>query len=246
MQKIRALVIDDEEKARVTLRLLIEKYAPEVHVVGEAENIDDAYKAIIDLDPEILFLDINMPNGSGLDLLKRIQGFDLEVIFTTAYQEYAIKALRLSALDYLLKPIDPDDLVASVRRYSERRREKRDYSLINEILSEKTPKRIAISSLDGVKVVNVEDILYLSADRNYTTFHLNDGELIVSKSLGEFEKLLQDYEFFRIHRSVLMNMIHLAEYKKGKKAKVKLNNGVELEVSRNRKDQLLEKLKHLN
>ncbi|MEM6829757.1 MAG: LytTR family DNA-binding domain-containing protein [Bacteroidota bacterium] len=243
MKKISALLVDDEEKALKTLRLLIEKYCPEVEIVDQVENIDDAYQSIIKYDPNMLFLDINMPQGSGLDLLKRIQGIDTEVIFTTAHQEYAIKALRLSALDYLLKPIDPEDLIGAVSRYKERSREKRDYTLINEILNEKMPKRIAISSLDGVKVVNVEDIQYLSADKNYTTFHLNDGELIVSKSLGEFEKLLQDYEFFRVHRSVLINMVHLAEYKKGKEARVRLNNGVELEVSRNRKDQLLEKLK---
>ena len=235
---IKALLVDDEPKALKALRLLIRKHCPEVEILAETHNITNAYKQIIELSPELIFLDISMPGGSGLELLERIQGQNIEVIFTTAYQEYAIKALRLSALDYLLKPISHDELKKAVSRFVSQKF-KYDYSLVSEILSSEKLRRIAIHTHGGVQIVNVADIRYLKSDKNYSVFYLVEQNVVASKALGEFEKLLHGHGFVRIHRSTLININHVREYRKGKEPKVLLEDGTELEVSRGRRDELL-------
>lgn len=236
-------MVDDEPRALKSLRILLDKYCSEVQVIGEASNISTAYQQIIDMNPRIVFLDINMPDGSGLDLLKKIQGMDVEVIFTTAHQEYAIKALRLSALDYLLKPIDHNELVAAVNKYASlKHSNSQGYSLVSEILNSEKLKRLAISTVEGIKILKVTDILYVGSDKNYSTFHLPEQNFIASKSLGEYEKLLKDHHFVRIHRSTMINLERLLEYKKGKDSRVLLDDGTELEVSRNRKEELLTRI----
>jgi len=240
---IKALLVDDEPQARKSLRILIEKHCPEVHIHGEAENITEAYQFIVNESPNLVFLDISMPNGTGLELLEQIDGLDVEVIFTTAHHEFAIKALRLSALDYLLKPVDYSELKKAVSRYSMKKWRMNDYSIVKEVLAGKKPKRIAINALDRIHIVNVEDILYLKSDKNYSTFFLPTQEIIASKPLGEFEELLRDYGFIRIHRSTIININRIQEFKRGRDPQVILDNGTELEVSRTRKDELLSKLK---
>ncbi len=235
---IKALLVDDEPKALKALRLLIKKHCPEIEIIAEADNITDAYKQIVELNPELVFLDISMPGGSGLELLERIQGFNVEVIFTTAYQEYAIKALRLSALDYLLKPISHDELKKAVSRFLNQKI-KYDYSLVSEILNSEKLRRIAIHTQGGVQILNLSDIMYLKSDKNYSVFYLPEQNVVASRALGEFEKLLHGHGFIRIHRSTLININHIREYKKGKEPKVLLVDGTELEVSRSRKEELL-------
>ncbi len=235
---IKALLVDDEPNALKALRLLIQKHCPEIEILAETDNITDAYKQIVELNPELIFLDINMPNGSGLELLERIQGFNIEVIFTTAYQEYAIKALRLSALDYLLKPISHEELKTAISRFVSQKF-KYDYSLVSEILSSEKLRRIAINTQGGVRILNVADIMYLKSDKNYSIFYLVEQNVVASRALGEFEKLLHGHGFIRIHRSTLINVSHIREYKKGKEPKVLLGDGTELEVSRSRKEELL-------
>lgn len=241
---ISAVLVDDEPLAIKTLRLLLEKHCPEISIVGECNNITDAYSMILEKRPKLIFLDINMPNGTGLELLERFQDVDLEVIFTTAHQEHAIHALRLSALDYILKPISSEDLKNAVQRFMKKKWSS-DYHLLAQILQEKTLTRFAVPAVDGIRIINTKEILYLSADKNYTTVHLPDEDIISSKPLGDYEKLLRDHGFFRIHRSFIINLRRLLKFKKGKEAQVVLDNGMELDVSRNRKDELIREIEKI-
>lgn len=244
---IKALLVDDEPRALKALQILLQKHCPEVQIIGETDNIKSAHQMILTSSPQIVFLDINMPSGSGLDLLKKIQDLEVEVIFTTAHEEYAIKALKLSALDYLLKPIDHEELKNAVAKYLKMQSTtNKDYSIVNEILNGGKLRRIAINSLDGIKIIEVNDILYLESDRNYSTFYLTEQQVIASKPLGEYEKMLKEHGFIRIHRSTLINLDRMKEYKRGKDSKVLLDNGIELEVSRNRKEELLSNLGRLS
>ncbi len=240
---IKALLVDDEPQAIKSLKILLEKYCPEVNVLGEAENITEAYQLIQKENPNLVFLDINMPGGTGIELLEQLDGLDLEVIFTTAHHEFAVKALRLSALDYLLKPIDSSELRKAVSRYTMKNWRMNDYSIVKEVLAGDKPKKIAINALERIHIINVEDILYLKSDKNYTSFFLSSEEIIASKPLGEFEELLRDYGFIRSHRSTIINIERVKEFKKGRDPYVLLDNGAQLEVSRTRKDELLSKLK---
>lgn len=244
---IKALLVDDEPRALKSLRLLLEKHCPEVQILNETDNIHTAFQLIFETKPQVIFLDINMPNGSGLELLEKIQDLDVEVIFTTAHQEHALKALKLSALDYLLKPINQEELRSSIEKFIKRNNYPvKNYALVKEILNGGKLQRIAINSLDGIKIIEVSDILYLESDRNYSTFHYGEQRVIASKPLGEYEKMLKEHGFVRIHRSTLINLDRMKEYKRGKDSRVLLDNGTELEVSRNRKEELLTNLSRLS
>lgn len=244
IEKINCLIVDDEERAIRAMELLLSKHCPEINIVATAENIDDAYRKIIEWSPQILFLDINMSGGSGIDLLERMDGIDTQVIFTTAHQEHAITALRLSAFDYLLKPIDPEEVKNAVKRYRGQQKF-RDYGLIKSIVQEEQLTRIIVNSQEGVQVVEIDEIDYVSADRNYCVFHLNGSSVTVSKPLVEYEKLLSAVHFLRIHKSYLVNLKKIKEYKKGKEPRIILKNGEQLELSRNRKDDLVLALNNL-
>ncbi|WP_258097235.1 LytR/AlgR family response regulator transcription factor [Marinoscillum pacificum] len=244
IEKIGCLVVDDEDRAIRIMELLLTKHCPEVEILATAENIDEAYRKMVEFQPSLIFLDVNMTGGTGLELLERLEGIDVQVVFTTAHQEHAINALRLSAFDFLLKPIDPTELKDAVKRFRTHKKNN-NYSLIQSILKEEKPKRIVINSQDGIQVVEIEDILYLSADRNYCEFHMVDSKLIASKPLVEYEKLLSGIQFLRVHKSYLVNLHHIKEYKKGRDGKLILSNKEELEVSRNKKDDLLDALKAL-
>lgn len=244
IEKIGCLVVDDEDRAIRIMELLLAKHCPEVEILATAENIDEAYRKIIEHQPDLIFLDVNMSGGTGLDLLERLEGIDVQVIFTTAYQEHAIKALRLSAFDFLLKPIDPVELKDAVKRFRTHAKNAH-YSIIQSILKEEQPKRIVINSQDGIQVVEIDDIVYLSADRNYCVFHLMDSKIVASKPLVEYEKLLSGIHFLRVHKSYLVNLHRIKEYKKGRDGKLILSNKEELEVSRNKKDALIDALRNL-
>lgn len=242
---ITSLIVDDEPRAIKALKILLEKYCPEVELIGTASNINEAYEQITTKKPSLVFLDINMPNGTGLELVERIKDTEsTKVIFTTAYQEYAIKALRLSAIDYLLKPVDKNELISSVSRFKKQTSQssQNQFSLLSELLEKQNSQRIAVNTLEGVHIINLDDVYFLSSEKNYSTFHFKDSCVLTSKSLGEYEKLLFEYQFFRAHRSFIVNLKKVREYNK-KKMGIILDNGHFIEVSRNKKDLLIEKLK---
>lgn len=242
---INALIVDDEPRAIKGLQILIEQYCPEIVLIGFANNINDAYKIIVQQKPDLIFLDINMPNGTGIDLLKRLNKINqTKVIFTTAYDEFAITALRLSALDYLLKPVDKVELIDAVEKYKELTKTDERFRVLAEMIGNKESERFSINTVDGIYVLKYSDVNYLSSEKNYTKFHLADSTMIASKPLGDYEKLLSDKNFIRLHRSYLVNLSKIVEYNK-KLGNVILENGVSVEVSRNKKDCLIEKLQQL-
>ena len=243
---VNAIVIDDEEKGRKLLINVLEKYCPEVNVVDQAGNIKKAYDIIQKENPDLVFLDIEMPNGNGFDLLKMFDHVDFDVIFTTAYDHYAIKAIKYSALDYLLKPIDIDDLQLAVKKVTKAKRstsvmDESIQVLLNSINDHKSAKKIAIPEHDGVTMVKIKNIIKCQSSSNYTIIYLEDGNKITStRTLKEYENLFEGMPFMRIHNSNLINLHHVRKYMKGEGGYVIMSDNTEVEVSRRRKADLME------
>lgn len=248
---LKVIIIDDENGARESLHNLIEKYCPQLEIVAKATNIEDAYKLINELAPQLIFLDIEMPNGNGFDLLQKFSSINFDVIFTTAYDHYAIKAIKYSAIDYLLKPIDIDDLKSAVEKVIQKQNDKlikneQILSLLNNLKPEQADKKIALHEGDGLTFVRLKEIIRCESDGNYTTIILEGNKRIVtSKTLGEYEELFSNENFFRIHRSHLIHLNHIKKYIKGEGGYVIMSDGSQVEVSRRKKQEFLDKISFL-
>ena len=253
---IRAIIIDDETKSRKLLKNLLGSYCKDVDVVGEADSVRTGLAAIKDQNPDLVFLDILLKDENGFDILKQIESTDFEIIFTTAHNEYAIKAIRVSALDYLLKPLNIDDLVQAVEKVrgkmeSESADEKNE-PLINFIENQKilnkSIHKIGVPTLTGLDFIQMEDIIYCQAKGNYTHITLKNKDIVVTRTLKEFEELLSDYNFLRIHRSYMINLNHILKYNRthqlpdveGDGGSVTLSNNLEVPVSREKRKTLLD------
>lgn len=241
---IRAIIIDDEKNARFLLRGLIERHFEQtVEVVAEANDVDTGMKAIAKHQPDLVFLDIKMQKGTGFDLLQQIEHVDFEVIFITAYDNFAVKAFEFAAFGYLLKPVKSGELrktVARLENHLKRLKEgvdKRIKVLIDNYGDGAGKmKRIVIANMEGFVIADIEDIIRLEASSNYTNFILMDGRKItVSRTLGEYEDLLADHGFFRIHQSHIVNLRHVVAYLKADGGKVQMSDGELLYISRKRK-----------
>lgn len=246
---IRAIIIDDEQHCIQRLNQLIATHcASQVHVMEVAENIEDAEKLIYKLQPSLVFLDVQIQDKTGFDLLTRIPKRNFEVIFTTAFDKYAVQAFKFSAIDYLLKPIDADELKEAVNKVAAKPMqnqvpEKMETLLHNIKNLQAANKRICIPTVNGLLFIQVNDILYCQGEANYTHIHLlNKQKILVAKTLKEYEELLADCNFFRIHNSHLINLAYIKSYNRGKGGSVTLTNGAELEVSTRRKDDFLKRL----
>lgn len=245
MSSIKALIIEDEEASRATLSNYLNRYCPDVEVVGMAENIQNGQKLIADLQPNLVFLDVEMPYGNGFDLLESLDEIDFELIFVTAFSNYALKALNMSASYYLLKPIDIDELVQAVDKVSENleNKEKIKSAQIlktNLHVTENRLKRIVLPELEGFEVAQLKDILYCKANDNLTDFvFVNGKKKTICKTLKHFDEVLNGAGFFRIHKSVLVNMEHVTGFKRGKGGYVQMSNGDELEIAVRRKQDFL-------
>ena len=243
---IRAVIIDDIEKARVALRSDIQNYCPDVKVVGEAEGVESGLELIENFSPEVVFLDIKMGDGSGFDLIEKIKSkgdINFKIIFTTAFNEFAIKAIRFSAIDYLLKPIDPQDLTLAIEKVKSSLKSTglKDglQVLIENIKSSQGPKRIALNSSDKIQIVTVDEIIRCESQRNYTLFYLsNHKQILVTKTLKEFDEMLEEHGFLRVHHSHLVNLKYLKEYIKTESYAV-MSDDSHVPVSVRKKDQLL-------
>jgi two-component system LytT family response regulator len=245
---LKAVVIDDEPHAREKLKLLLEKYCKNVEVMTLASDATEGLAAIQQFQPDLVFLDIEMPLLTGFDMLKQIPQINFEIIFTTAHDHYAIRAIKFSALDYLLKPIDLVQLQEAVEKAAKRRIEKssgEQYQTLKENLDKQQApmEQLAIPAQTGMIFIKVPDILYCEADSNYTRIFLMNGQKIVSsRTLKEYEELLTDNGFIRIHHSHLINKSHVVQYIKGEGGQVVMKDGVSLSVSRRKKEEVVEKL----
>lgn len=241
---LKAIIIDDEEDARGTLRAFINKYCPQVDIVEEGSGVQDGYLKVMAHDPDLVFLDIQMDDGTGFDLLEKIRIPKFNVIFCTAFDEYAIKAFKFSAIDYLLKPIDPDELIEAVSKVKkdDDSAQPRIENLI-ENRGQKEMDRITLSSQEGLTFVKLENIRRLESDSNYTHFFLTTGEKItVPKSLKEFELILPTSKFFRTHQSHLVNLAYVKKFMREDGGYVLMDDGSEILVARRRKEEFIKVL----
>ncbi|MCG8332592.1 MAG: LytTR family DNA-binding domain-containing protein [Chitinophagales bacterium] len=244
---INAIIIDDEINAIKTLSNDLAKYCPDVHIIQKCKSAKDGLKAIKQLKPDLVFLDINMPWMSGIELLEVIEDITFDVIFTTAHDQYAVKAFKLSVTDYLLKPIDHQELIIAVEKVSTKKKHLSREQLVQlrNNMDTNTPLlRVGIPTPEGIDFISLQDILYCEAQSNYTYIHLTDDKhLISARTLKEFDQLLANDHFCRIHQSFLINLNHLKKYYRGDGGYVVMANQASLNVSRSKKEELLRKIK---
>lgn len=242
---INAVVIDDEEKSRKVLIRLVNEITNDVKIVGEAGSVNDGFIVINQLHPDLIFLDIEMLDGTGFNLLEKFEEIRFDIIFTTAYDQYAILAFKYSALDYLLKPINIDELENAISRVKKDETSTHDkYALIENLLQNMTlnskPQRIAIKGANSIDYVNINEILYCTTDLYLTEFNMLNGSKVYSiKTLKDYEELLDENTFFRISKSHLINSNFVASYKKDTSI-VKMSNNLEIEITRRRKREFIE------
>jgi len=240
---IKAVIIDDIPEAITVLTSDLQTYCKNIEVIGSANGVVSGAKLIKELKPDLVFLDIQMPDGTGFDLLEIIGEADpiaigFKLIFTTASDEFAIKAFKFSAIDYLLKPIDPDDLMKAVEKVEHQHNPTSRLDLLKGNLEHQ--KKIALNTVDKIHIVEIEDVIRLESDINYTRFYFNDGtKLMVTKTLKEFDKMLSDHSFIRIHQSHLVNTNFIKEYLK-QDGKLVLKNGDKISVSSRKKSILMD------
>ena len=238
---LKTIIVEDEQTSREILKNYLGKYCPTVEVVGEAENIDEAMELIEKHELDLVFLDVEMPYGSGFDLLEKLGNTTFEVVFVTAYNQYAIDALNNHASYYLLKPISIDELIKAVDYVTTLRSKESELQNVGLVPKIKVNEgKITIPTQDGFEVLEMKDIMYCKADDNYTEIFLeNKHKKLVSKTLKYFEDILKESGFARIHKSYLVNVSYIISYKKGKGGTVSLSNGKELSVSASKKADFL-------
>ncbi len=245
--KIKSIIVDDEKHGRENLAGLLREYCPEVLVLGEANSVAAAVLLIEKHDPDLVFLDIEMPKENGFRLLETLGHARFEVIFVTAFDNYAIKAIRFSAADYILKPINYNDLREAVIRVSQRVFQKQENQRVNELarnIQQPENPRIGLPTGDRIEFIEVRKIIHCKGEGNYTHIYLQDKRrLLVAKTLVDFEELLNDYAFIRTHKSHLVNLHHVSAYLKTDGGTLELSNGDRVNISRRRKDAVQEVLK---
>lgn len=248
---LNAIIVEDEKRSRETLAGLLKLYCKNVVVLAEADGMQSGVEAIEKHKPDVVFLDIQMPDGSGFRLLESLKEIDFDIIFTTAYDQFAIKAIKFSAIDYLLKPIFPDDLTAAVKK-AEERQEVRNTRKNVEVLLENIKKpeseapNIVLSTSDRINVVKIKDIIRCESDNYYTLFRFVNGtSLLVSKTLKENEEMLRDYNFIRPHKSHLVNVIYIKSFNKHDGGYIMMTDGSKVPVSRRKKEKIVEIINNL-
>ena len=241
---IKALIIDDEAKARNILNHYLVTSIPEISEIRQAESVDSALDHLNTFQPSIVFLDVEMPHKNGFDFLLALKEPGFEIIFTTAYNQYAIQAIRFSALDYLLKPVDPEELRNAVNRYLDKQKpptqKKELFENLVQNIGKKEVKdfRLAVPSSQGVFFFTLDEILRLEADRNYTVIHLvGKRPFVASKTLKHFEEMLEEFSFIRTHKSHLVNAMHIVRLSNDHEY-VLLSDGAKIEISRRKKDEV--------
>ena len=241
---IKAILIDDEEHCRESLSIQLARYCPEVSLLAACASAAEGLKAIEQFHPDVVFLDVEMPRMNGFELLQEFTNIPFGVIFTTGYDAYAIKAIRFSALDYLLKPIDKDELIKAISKIHAKPVPtiNQQFDILLEKLSDKPVKlqRIALPSLEGFELVQLESILRCESDSNYTYVYLKTGrKLLVSRTLKEIEELLEGHSFLRVHHSHVVNLNEIERYVRGEGGYLIMSDQSSVTVSRSRKEALL-------
>ncbi len=248
---LKAVIIEDEENNRETLQNMLEEFCENITIVGMADSVEDAVSTIKQNKPDVLFLDIEIKSGSGFDVLHQTSHLDYEVIFTTAFDQFAIKAMRFSSLDYLLKPIDLEELQDAVEKAKKIKNQeiyKQQLETLIHNLKQEKPKlnKICLSTADGLDFIDVNTILYCKANGSYTAFVL-DGqkEILVSRHLKEYVSLFNDHDFMRVHNSFLVNLNNVEKFVRNDGGYIIMKNGDRVNISRSKKEQFLDAMKSL-
>ena len=244
---IRAILIDDEQESLEALRFDLEEYCPQVEILAMCSDPFEAVEQIKRCNPDLIFLDIEMPGLNGFDLLDRLNQYEFDVIFVTAYDEFAIRAIKVSAMDYLLKPIDEDELMDAVHKVEEKQnrylsKEHVEILLTNIREEDGRFAKLAIPSNEGLDFILIDNILYCEADGNYTIVHTAKERFVITKTLKQIEHLLQNGQFFRTHQSYLVNLNHIRKYMRGSGGEIILSNGSNVQVARARKEALMKRI----
>src|SRR5678816_2412385 len=249
---MRAIIVDDEPDGIITLNKMLSLSCKQVEVVALCTDAEEAKLKIRELTPDLIFLDVQMPGKTGFELLAELDTDNMDVIFVTAHNQYMLQALQFSATDYLLKPIDEDRLTEAIRRVEKRQHGKGGSQNVEALLynlqKAGSPKemKLCIPTFKGFAILKLEDIILCEAEKNYTIIHLKDKKpIIVSRPLLEYENILEGATFLRIHRTFLINLQHVAEYHRGEGGVVIMSNGMEVEISRRKKDMFLTKIREL-
>jgi two-component system, LytTR family, response regulator len=245
---IKALIIEDEQKSREMLAMLVEQNCPTLQLVGQAKNVAEGAEMIKSLKPDLIFLDIQMPDGTGFDLLEQVQDKKFEIIFTTATDKHALKAIKYSACDYLLKPLDIDELKQAVEKVTGKKNQSPTMENLQFLIqhlkrADDNYQKITLPTGNAYEIINIKDIIRCEADASYTHFHLVGGKkLMVSASLKHYEDLLPENEFIRVHHQHLINMNHVTRYLKQDGGYAVMSDGTQIEISRRKKDSFMERL----
>lgn len=246
--KLTAVIIDDVSQARKTLKEDLATYCPNLEVIGEADGVVTGSKLLNKFKPDIIFLDIQLQDGTGFDILEILGDISFQVIFITASDEFAIKAFKFSAIDYILKPIDPDELIVAVQKISKVNNSTQDnYDLLlNTVKEQSAPKRIALHTLEKIHISEIANILRCESNGNYTTFYFKDGQkLLVTKTLKEYDKMLSEYKFARVHQSHLINTQQIKEFVKVDGGYIVMRDGSKIPVSLRKKSVVIKLLGNL-
>lgn len=252
---INAILIDDDKNLREGMKGLLTRFAPSIKIIGEADSVATGIKVIDALNPQVVFLDIQLNDGTGFDILEKIaeknNTIQSNIVFITAHEQYAIKAFRFSALDFLLKPVDPEELQKVIHKIESVIEKKNDYSHIDLLLENIRKnvdnfKRIALSTSDGIHLFDISDIIRCESADNYTKFYIkNNKPILISKTLKEYEELLTEHKFERIHQSHLINLNYLKSYIKKDGGYVIMTDGSHLPISQRKRERLQEVLKSI-
>ncbi|WP_024769733.1 LytR/AlgR family response regulator transcription factor [Aquimarina macrocephali] len=246
---LTAIIVDDEKHSRETLTKLIEEFCLETTVLTTANSVTEAVDKIKNYNPDVVFLDIELQSGIGFDILTQIDTINFEVIFTTAYEQYAIQAIKFSSLDYLLKPLSIEELKNAIEKAKKKKDQeiyKKQLETLIDNLQQPKFNKICLSTADSVEFINVEDIIYCKANGAYTSFILKDNiSLLVSKHLKEYENLLIEQQFMRIHNSFLINLKEVKKFVKSDGGYIIMNNNDSINISKNKKEKFLVSMSHL-
>lgn len=244
MMELRAILVDDELSSLQNLTQKIAKFCPNVSVVASSRDPEEALELIRQHQPDVVFLDIEMPGMTGLRMVEKLEGSNAEIIFTTAYDHYAVDAIRISAFDYLTKPIALKDLQKTVERLSQRTRsytkDKMETLRTSLAPTKSQEEKLAVPTGDGLEFIPIKNIIHIESSSNYSKIFLMEGsKILVTKQLGEFEEMLQPYHFFRIHNSHLINLLHVKKYSRGEGGQVTMQNDDIIDISRRKKEEFL-------
>jgi two-component system, LytTR family, response regulator len=244
---MKTLILEDEAHNRAFLHLTLQQHCPQVQVVAQAQGVAEALALFRQHLPELVLLDVELPDGTGFDFLERLPQPWPKIIFITAYDHYALQAIRYSAIDYLLKPIRVQDLVQALQKASNRLHMEQEYALLQLLLQSRrettAPKRIALPTAERIELIPVADIIRCMAENNYTHFYIRDqSSILVSKNLGEFEEMLQEFGFLRTHQSHLVNVEAIKSWEKSDGGYLLMKDGSKIPVSRSRRERVLQTL----